>query len=98
MGTCLSISKRIEAADDVERRCQYKTQILATTKQFWGERITAVCPQEGIYVHGPQIVSGFSHTEFSHTDVTIERIGTCVIVDVLMAAATIILSSLKVTP
>ena len=76
-GRVLIYIHKEEALDDVERRYSAehyvlvddKLRILATVKQFWGERVTTVFVRQGVYAHDPKVVSAFPRA-----DLTIERI------------------------
>ncbi len=67
-----------QSLDDVARRypaAHYvlvddKLRILSAVKQAWGERVTTVYPQQGIYAHDPAVARAFPPA-----DVTIERVG-----------------------
>jgi hypothetical protein len=77
------IHKEEELAD-IERRypaehyvlVDDKPRILTAVKQLWGERVTTVLPLQGIYARDPSALS-----TFPPADVTIERIGDLLDVD-----------------
>jgi FMN phosphatase YigB (HAD superfamily) len=83
-GRVLIYIHKEEALDDVERRypaehyvlVDDKLRILEAVKRAWGERVTTVFPRQGIYAHDPKVVSAFSPA-----DVTIERIGDLLDID-----------------
>ena len=83
-GRVLIYIHKEEALDDVERRypaehyvlVDDKLRILEAVKQFWGERVTTVFPRQGTYAHDPKVISAFPPA-----DVTIERIGDLLDVD-----------------
>jgi FMN phosphatase YigB (HAD superfamily) len=83
-GRVLIYIHKEEALDDVERRypaAHYvvvddKLRILEAVKRFWGGRVTTVFPRQGAYAHDPEVVSAFPPA-----DVTIERIGDLLDVD-----------------
>jgi FMN phosphatase YigB (HAD superfamily) len=61
-----------------------KLRILAAIKNAWGERVTTVLPMQGNYAHDPAVLA-----EFPPADLTIERIGSLLDLDLaaLLAAA-----------
>ena len=83
-GRVLIYIHKEDALDDVERRfpAQHyvlvddKLRILAAAKHFWGGRVTTVFPRQGSYAHDPKITGAFPPA-----DVTIERIGELLTVD-----------------
>jgi FMN phosphatase YigB (HAD superfamily) len=97
-GRVLIYIHKEEALDDIERRypaehyvlVDDKLRILEAVKQFWGERVTSVFPRQGIYALDPNVVSAFPPA-----DVTIERIGDLLDVDLprLRTASPLLASS-----
>jgi FMN phosphatase YigB (HAD superfamily) len=83
-GRVLIYIHKEEALDDIERRypaeryvlVDDKPRILTAVKQLWGERVTTVLPLQGIYADDPSVVS-----TFPPADVTIERIGDLLDID-----------------
>ena len=83
-GRVLIYIHKEEELADIERRypadhyvlVDDKPRILTAVKQLWGERVTTVLPRQGIYAHDPNAAS-----TFPPADVTIERIGDLLDVD-----------------
>ncbi len=83
-GRVLIYIHKEEELADIERRypaehyvlVDDKPRILAAVKPLWGERVTTVLPRQGIYAHDPSVVDAFPPA-----DVTIERIGDLLDVD-----------------
>ena len=83
-GRVLIYIHKEEALDDVERRfpaehyvvIDDKLRILTAVKRFWQDRVTTVFPRQGSYARDPQTVGAFPPA-----DVTIERIGDLLNID-----------------
>jgi FMN phosphatase YigB (HAD superfamily) len=83
-GRVLIYIHKEEALDDVERRfpaehyvvIDDKLRILTAVKRFWQDRVTTVFPRQGSYARDPQMVGAFPPA-----DVTIERIGDLLNID-----------------
>ena len=60
-----------------------KLRILAAMKQIWGERLVTVFPRQGHYALDPAIVA-----QYPAADVTLERIGALVDVDIAALSGT----------
>ena len=67
-----------KALADVERRypaehyvlVDDKLRILAAVKKAWGERVTTVCPRQGMFACDPKVAASYPAA-----DLTVERIG-----------------------
>jgi len=100
-GDVLIYIHKEEALDDVERRfpaehyvlVDDKLRILDAVKQVWGERVTTVFPRQGQYAHDAKVISALPPA-----DVTIERIGDLLDLDLARIGATLntLVSSQKV--
>ena len=100
-GDVLIYIHKEEALDDVERRfpaehyvlVDDKLRILDAVKQVWGERVTTVFPRQGQYAHDAKAISALPPA-----DVTIERIGDLLDLDLARIGATLntLVSSQKV--
>jgi FMN phosphatase YigB (HAD superfamily) len=82
------VHKELEL-DDVERRfpsdhyviVDDKLRLLAAVKSMWGNRVTTVFPRQGHYAHDPEILRSYPAA-----DITVERIGDLLDVDLSPAA------------
>lgn len=83
-GDVLIYIHKEQMLDDVERRyparryvmIDDKLRILAAMKAIWGDRLTTVFVRQGHYANDPALVAGYPAA-----DVTVERIGDLVAVD-----------------
>lgn len=100
-GNVLIYIHKEEALEDVERRfpaehyilIDDKLRILDAVKRIWGTRVTTVFPRQGQYAHDAKVVSALPPP-----DVTIERIGDLMDIDLVrLLAPQNLESSLKVT-
>jgi len=90
-GNVLVYIHKEQMLDDVERRyparryvmVDDKLRILAAMKQIWGERLVTVFPRQGHYALDPAIVA-----QYPAADVTLERIGALVDVDIAALSGT----------
>jgi FMN phosphatase YigB (HAD superfamily) len=84
------VHKELEL-DDVERRfpsdhyvvVDDKLRLLAAIKSRWGNRVTTVFPRQGHYAHDPEILRSYPPA-----DITVDRIGDLLDVDLSPAALT----------
>ncbi|MDP9322936.1 MAG: HAD family hydrolase, partial [Acidobacteriota bacterium] len=82
------VHKELEL-EDVERRfpaehyviVDDKLRLLAAFKAGWGDRVTTVFPRQGHYAHDPEILR-----QYSAADISIDRIGDLLEVDLSPAA------------
>jgi FMN phosphatase YigB (HAD superfamily) len=89
-GRVLIYIHKEQMLDDVEQRyparhyvmVDDKLHILAAMKQIWGKRLTTVFPRQGHYALDPKIIA-----ENPPADITIERVGELVDLDLEMLLA-----------